>query len=207
MIAIASVAFMGCRPQQPVVVVHQPATQPSTTISQTAVDETFEVPCFVADCDEWFRASASRRAPVNQINTLATAILRSANQQMQQKLASVIRQVTRDYFNQMDIDAGSTVASHIEGAADRVVRAQLNEVREFCRRQTRPDEQGMIIMYIGIKVSKQAVAQALSNEVQRTLSQEEQNRMRFDHQEFRNDAFGVFEKDRSQSFDDFRNQR
>lgn len=163
---------------------------------------TYQVPCWHADDDEYYYASASRRRGYNQQNTLATATSRAANQQMQQKIMSALKQVTRDYFDQMDINEKSDEASHIESAAERIVDTYLNDVMEYCREQTRPDGEGMVIMYIGIKVSKKGLVDALSN----GLSKDEKLGVRFNEHQFREDAWKVFKEDRKESYDDFQKE-
>ena len=170
---------------------------------EEAAYTTYKVPCWIPDDDDWYTAMASRRRAFNQQNTLATATLRAANQQMQQKIKSAFKQVTRDYFDQMDIDENSSEASHIESAGERIIDTYLNDVMEYCREQTHPSADGMIIMYIGIKVSKKGLVDALS----KGLSQEQKDRLRFDEQKFREDAWKVFEKDRQDSYDDYKNER
>lgn len=169
---------------------------------QEAQYTTYQIPCWQADDEDYYYASASRRRGFNQQNTLATATLRAANQQMQQKIKSALKQVIRDYFDQMDINEKSDEAMHIESAGERIVDTYLNDVMEYCREQTRPDDEGMIIMYIGIKVSKKGLTDALA----RGLSQDQKLRLRFDEQKFREDAWKVFEKDHQDSYDDFQNE-
>ena len=164
--------------------------------------QTYSFPCWQADDEDYYYAAAARRRGFNQQNTLATATLRAANQLMQQKIKSAFKQVTRDYFDQMDINENSEEASHIESAGERIVNTYLNDVMEYCREQTRPDGEGKIIMYIGIKVSKKGLVDALSN----GISQDQQLRLRFNEQKFREDAWKVFEKDRQDAFDDYTNE-
>lgn len=161
--------------------------------------KTYQFPCWQVDDDDYYYAGASRRRGFNQQNTLATSTIRAANQQMQQKIKSAFKQVTRDYFDQMDINEDSEEASHIESAGERIIDTYLNDVQEYCREVTRPDAEGKIIMYIGIKVSKKELVDALS----KGLSQEQQLRLRFNEKNFREDAWKVFEKDQQVSFDDF----
>ena len=52
-----------------------------------AADAT-EMPCQMYDDDEWFYATAMRQVKANSINTAVTATLRSAQQQMRQKLSA-----------------------------------------------------------------------------------------------------------------------
>ena len=102
----------------------------------------------------------------------------------------------------MDINEKSDEASHIESAGERIVDTYLNDVLEYCREQTRPDGEGMVIMYIGIKVSKKGLTDALA----KGLSNDEKLRLRFDEQKFREDAWKVFKEDQKDSYDDFQKE-
>lgn len=175
----------------------QQANTPKANQSNVAYD----VPCWQADDDDWYTGAASRRSSVNRSNTMATACLRAARQNLQQKIKGSLKQVTRDYFNQMDIDEGSDEASHIESASDYIVNQLMNDMQETCRKQTQPDEQGMVIMYIGVRISKKAMADNLA----KGLSDDQKLKLRFDEQKFRDDAFKVFKDDRQNSFDDYKN--
>ena len=176
-------------------------TVPST-VNQPAM-QTYVPPCFDPDDDDWYRGTVARRSSVNRINTLPTACLRAARQNLQQKIKGTLKQVTRDYFDQMDIDEGSTEASHIESASDYIVDQFMNDMLETCREMTPPDAQGMVTMYIGVKISKKALVDNLA----KGLSQNEQLRLRFDEKTFRDDAFKVFGKDKQSSFDDYKDAR
>jgi hypothetical protein len=134
---------------------------------------------------------------------LATACLRAARQNLQQKIKGTLKQVTRDYFDQMDIDEKSTEASHIESASDYIVDQFMNDMYETCRKQTAPDAGGFVTMYIGVKISKKALIDNLCN----GLSQDEKLKLRFDEKTFRDDAFKVFTQDKQESFDDYKNAR
>lgn len=169
--------------------------------SQTSqVEETYTPPCWTPDDDDYYRATVARRASANSINTLATACLRAARQNLQQKVKGTLRQVTRDYFDQMDVDEGSTVASHIESAADYVVNQFMNDMKETCRQMTRPDEQGMVTMYMSVEISKKELVDNLA----KGLSENEQTKVRFNEKMFRDEAMKEFSKDRQDNFDDYK---
>jgi hypothetical protein len=179
-------------------------TQQHTVSQQTVSTEAvMDIPCFQPDDDEWYTGTVARRSPVGRTNTLATACLRAARQNLQQKIKGRLKQVTRDYFNQMDIDEGSNEASHIESASDYIVDQFMNDMLETCRKITQPDAQGMVTMYIGVKISKAALVDNLAN----GLSKDKQLELRFEEKTFRDDAFKVFSEDKQQSFDDYKNSK
>lgn len=164
--------------------------------------EVYDVPCWMADDDEWFYATAQRQFKQSSMNTAPTATLRSAQLQMRQKLQSIYRAVLRDYFDQMDTDEGSYANEHIESAGDLIVKTAINETYEVCRKQTRPDDNNNVIMYMTIKVSKKKFADNMVKQ----LSEDEQLKVRFNEKTFRDSAFKVFEESNKTEFNEFKNQ-
>ena len=165
--------------------------------------EATEMPCQMYDDDEWFYASAQRQVKANSINTAATATLRAAQQQMRQKLSAQYKAVTRDYFDQMDTEEGSYERSHIESAGDLVVRAMINDTYEVCRKNTAPDENGNMMMYMTIKASKKKF---LDNAVNQ-LSKDKELEVRFNEKQFRDSAFKVFEDSNEKEYNEFKDNR
>lgn len=170
--------------------------------SQTNVD-VYDVPCWMADDDEWFYATIQRQFKQSSMNTAPTATLRSAQMLMRQKLSSVYRAVLRDYFDQMDIEEGSYANQHIESAGDLVIKATINETYEVCRKQTRPDENGNVTMYMTIKVSKKK----FTNDLVQKISDDEQLKVRFNEKTFRDSAFKVFRESNNKEFNEFKEQQ
>ena len=156
----------------------------------------------MADDDEWFYATIQRQFKQSSMNTAPTATLRSAQMLMRQKLSSVYRAVLRDYFDQMDTEEGSYANQHLESAGDLVIKATINETYEVCRKQTRPDENGNVIMYMTIKVSKKQFAKDLVKKI----SEDEQLKVRFNEKQFRDSAFKVFENSNNKEFNEFKEQ-
>ena len=179
----------------------QKPVEAKAPISNESVD-VYDVPCWMADDDEWFYATIQRQFKQSSMNTAPTATLRSAQMLMRQKLSSVYRAVLRDYFDQMDTEEGSYANQHIESAGDLVIKATINETYEVCRKQTRPDENGNVVMYMTIKVSKKKFA----NDLVKKISEDEQLKVRFNEKQFRDSAFKVFEDSNNKEFNEFKEQ-
>ncbi len=187
-------SITGCKSVQKPIEVKEPVS------NQSDVD-VYEVPCWMADDDQWFYATIQRQFKQSSMNTAPTATLRSAQMLMRQKLSSVYRAVLRDYFDQMDIEEGSYANQHLESAGDLVINATINETYEVCRKQTRPDENGNVIMFMTIKVSKKKFA----NDLVQKISDEEQLKVRFNEKTFRDSAFKVFGESNNKEFNEFKN--
>lgn len=179
----------------------QKVVETEETISSHTNVDVYDVPCWMADDDQWFYATIQRQFKQSSMNTAPTATLRSAQMLMRQKLSSVYRAVLRDYFDQMDIEEGSYANQHLESAGNLVIKATINETYEVCRQQTRPDENGNVIMFMTIKVSKKKFA----NDLVKKISEDEQLRVRFNEKTFRDSAFKVFGESNNKEFNEFKN--
>ena len=179
----------------------QKPVETKAPIADQSVD-VYDVPCWMADDDEWFYATIQRQFKQSSMNTAPTATLRSAQMLMRQKLSSVYRAVLRDYFDQMDTEEGTYANQHLESAGDLVIKATINETYEVCRKQTKPDENGNVIMYMTIKVSKKKFAKDLVQKI----SEDEQLKVRFNEKKFRDSAFKVFEESNNKEFNEFKGQ-
>ena len=147
-------------------------------------------PCYEADTEEYFTGHQQRLMPHSWVATQATSLLRSAQQQLRQKIKGAYKQVVRDYFDQLDIDDKFTAASHIESAGEMIIDEFVNNTQENCREQTRPDASGKLTLYIGIKVSKEEIVREIVEKIPQKLKDE----VRLNEEEFRNKTFEHFKK-------------
>ena len=154
---------------------------------------TAETPCSLYDDDTWYTAFNQKIGRPGDPQ-LANSLLRTCQQQLKDKLAGKVQAINTSYFDQMDIDGKSNAAEHIEGATQMVVEQAINETQEYCRRQSLPDENGYITMYMSIRVKKQDILQAM----ERGIANDAEAKVRYNEKKFREAAFKVFEEDKSQ---------
>lgn len=154
----------------------------------------YEKPCALQDDDNWYTAY-NEKLGVEGDPQLANSLLRTCQEQLKDKLAGKVQQITTTYFDQMDLDGNSKAAEHIEGASQMIVDQMINETREYCRKE-RPSiyEEGKIILYMGIRVKKNDIV----NEVVEGIQNDAEAKTRFNEQKFREAAFKVFNEDNQQ---------
>jgi hypothetical protein len=169
----------------------------------TRLAEATEQPCQIYDDADWFTATGTRRVKQSSINTAATALLRTTQQQLRLKLKGLYKAVVRDYFDQMDMDEGSYAASHIESAGDYIIDQKCNETYEVCRKNTAADAEGFVTLYMAIKVSKKAII----DEAAQTISNDKKMEVRFNEKQFRDSALKVFEQDQQMQMQEFQNSQ
>lgn len=156
--------------------------------------QTFNLPCWEADTDEYFTAHVQRKMKVNQMTLQSTALLRLAQQQMRQKIEAAYKGVVRDYMDQMDVDDKFSAASHIESAGEAVIQKFVNATKEQCRQVTRPDASGMVTMYLSIRVDKKDMTEDLVN----SLSEAEETKVRNNEEKFRKAVEHHFSPEKTQ---------
>lgn len=127
--------------------------------------QTYVLPCWEEDTDEYYTAHVQRIMKPNQVTLQATALLRLAQQQMRQKIKGRYKAVVRDYMDQLDVDDKYTVASHIESAGEMVIDQMINDTKEACREMTRPDADGNVTLYLSIRVSKKELTDGIVNQI------------------------------------------
>lgn len=154
---------------------------------------TAETPCALYDDETWYTAYNQKGGRPGDPQ-LANSLLRTCQQQLKDKLAGKVQAITTAYFDQMDIDGRSSAAEHIEGASQTAVDQSINETQEYCRRQSLPDENGNIIMYMSIRIKKQEILQVMEE----GIAKDKEAKVRYNEKQFREAAFKVFEEDKSQ---------
>jgi len=165
-------------------------TEGGNLLTLEADANTYEVPCTIYDDDEWYTAFNQKEGRPGDPQ-LANSLLRSCQQQLKDKLAGRVKQITNTYFDQLDINGKSSEAEHIEGASQMAVDQFINETKEYCRKQSLPDERtGNIVVYMSIRVSKKEVLQTMEKGIQKDA----EAKVRFNEQQFREAAFKVFDE-------------
>lgn len=135
-------------------------------INNDYIEDTKQQPCWLIDNDEYFTASGFFRIKFKGEGERDYTIkfneqLNSLRQQVKMKIGGKYRSIMRDYFDQLDIDGKTAAAQHIEGAGEQSVDRYLNDTKEACREMGEVDEAGYRIIYMGITVSKEEIAEAI----------------------------------------------
>ena len=163
--------------------------------------ETMSQPCMRYDCPEFFAASGFARIQVigigeRDFTVPINQLLGNVRQQLRQKIGGQYRAIVRDYFEQMDIDARSSAASHIVSAGEQIIDRMLNDTEEDCRQFGPICEAGFQNIYIGILMRRSALVDGLLDGFQEssTIPANEREQLRQNHDAFRESAFRVFEQ-------------
>ena len=162
-------------------------------------EETTRQPCWIADNDEYFAASGYFRIKAGGENERDFTIvfnkqLNSLRDQVKMKIGGHYRSIMRDYFDQLDVDERSNVASHIESAGEEAIDKLLNDSKEACRQMGKIDESGYRMIYMSITVSKKEIAQAIVDGVEESkdIPENVKKEVRQNEEKFRESALKSF---------------
>lgn len=157
--------------------------------SATAV----EIPCQEYDDEQWYVGTGKVRVIAEKLNTDEyTKLLKSCQQLLKTKIQGRYQAVVHDYFDQMDVDGQSNVASHIESAGQQIIDQYLNDTHETCREETEEGDDGWVTVYMNVKISKRSMADAVAGGIAKQMA-DKQLQTRFNEAKFRESALKVFE--------------
>lgn len=162
-------------------------------------EETTSQPCWLADNDEYFAASGYFRIKAGGDGERDFTVeynkqLNSLRQQVKMKIGGHYRSIMRDYFDQLDVDSRSSVASHIESAGEEAIDKLLNDSKEACRQMGKVDESGYRMIYMAITVVKKEIAEAIVDGVEESkdIPESVKNEVRQNEEKLRESALKSF---------------
>ncbi len=162
-------------------------------------EETTSQPCWLADNDEYFAASGYFRIKAGGDGERDFTVeynkqLNSLRQQVKMKIGGHYRSIMRDYFDQLDVDSRSSVASHIESAGEEAIDKLLNDSKEACRQMGKVDESGYRMIYMAITVVKKEIAEAIVDGVEESkeIPENVKREVRQNEEKFRESALKSF---------------
>lgn len=162
-------------------------------------EETTSQPCWLADNDDYFAASGYFRIKAGGDGERDFTVeynkqLNSLRQQVKMKIGGHYRSIMRDYFDQLDVDSRSSVASHIESAGEEAIDKLLNDSKEACRQMGKVDESGYRMIYMAITVVKKEIAEAIVDGVEESkeIPENVKREVRQNEEKFRESALKSF---------------
>ncbi|MBR1834682.1 MAG: hypothetical protein IJ785_04160 [Bacteroidales bacterium] len=165
-----------------------------------ALEETVSQPCWLPDNDEYFAASGFFRVKTGGNGERDYTIefnrqLNSLRQQVKMKIGGHYRSIMRDYFDQLDVDSRSSVASHIESAGEEAIDKLLNDTKEVCRQKSKEvDEAGYVTWYLSMTVSKKEIAKSIIDGIEndKDIPENVKKEVRQNEEKFRETALKSF---------------
>ncbi|MDR0834971.1 MAG: hypothetical protein LBN11_00090 [Tannerella sp.] len=141
----------------------------------------FEAPCAMYDDDEYFAATGIASGPATQKGTLQRTALSNGQAMIRQKMQHAYEGVVKDYFEHIGANKGSDVETQTIGGGNQIIMGIVNNTSQSCLMFSPVDDKGNVECYIGIKISKSKVANAIAD----NLSKSEKAEIRQHAEDFR----------------------
>jgi len=183
---ISGTTFMSCKTQ---------STQQTNTDYKpkagSPFGDVFDAPCAQYDTDDEFAATGIANGSKNRMDVLQTSALTNAQNVIRQKMQHAYKGAIDDYSNYIGNNRGSDADSKVERAGTQIIDRIVNDTKAVCGpKYTAVDDRGDVTCFVGIRISKKQVAQAIADHV----SKDEELKIRFNEQEFRKRMNESFEK-------------
>ena len=161
----------------------QPVAQ--TQATQNPFGQTFKLPCAEYDTKTEFAATGIYRGSMNQKGQLQMYALQNAQQIVRMKAKHAYKGMVSDYSSSLGNNQGNDIESKIQMAGDQMIDVILNDTEATCIEFGAVQADGHIECYVGIRVSKQEIAEKVSKTVANKLSEEEKMRIGFNEEQYR----------------------
>jgi hypothetical protein len=131
-----------------------------------------EVPCATYDDETYFGATGIASGPATQKGTLQRAALANGQAMIRQKMQHAYEGVVKDFFEHIGANQGSDVETQTIGGGNQIILGIVNNTSHSCLMFSPVDAKGNIECYIGIKISKAKVVNAIADNMSKSAKKE-----------------------------------
>lgn len=164
------------------VVQNTPVPVPQATPSNNPFGgETYTMPTFEPDTEEYFAASGIATGPRQRMNVLQQNALTNAQSMIRQKMQHAYEGMISDYASSIGINNKSDIADKVERAGNQTIKVVVNETMARDVKFSGVDEKGNVTCFVGIRVYKKQLADKLADQV----SNDEELKVRFNEEQYR----------------------
>ena len=163
----------------------------TTTRPGRPFGDVYEVPAAEHDTDDYFGATGIASGPKARMDVLQMAALTNAQNIVRQKMQHAYKGAIDDYSSYIGNNAGADAVNKVERAGTQIIDAIVNDTQATKGPMfSAVDEKGNVTCYVGIRVSKKAIAEKITDYV----SEDEELKIRFKEDQFRQKMEENFKK-------------
>lgn len=152
------------------------------TRSTSPFGDVYEVPAAENDTEEYFGATGIASGSKARMGELQLLALTNAQNIIRQKMRHAYKGAVDDYINSVGNNAGTDIESKIERGGTQIIDAIVNDTQASKGPMfSGVDDKGDVTCYIGIRISKKAMADKIADYV----SEDEELKIRFKEDQFR----------------------
>jgi hypothetical protein len=157
--------------------------------------DVYESPCTELDSETEFAATGIASGSRNLMGELQGLALANAQGIARQKMQHAYKGAIDDYTNSVGTNTGRDIETKLERGGTQIIDRIVNDTRATCGPKfSSVDDKGNVTCYVGIRISKKQLAEAIANQV----SEDEEMKIRFKEQDFRKrmeESFNKFKED------------
>jgi len=172
--------LVSCGSTKPVVQNYGPIPQ-TTPSTNPFGGETYSMPTFEPDTEEYFAATGIAEGPRQRMDVLQQASLTNAQNIIRQKMKHAYQGMISDYSNFMGINANSDAATKIERGGNQIIDIVVNETMARDVKFSGVDEKGHVTCFTGIRIYKKQVADKIADQI----SKDDELKLRFNEDQYR----------------------
>lgn len=150
--------------------------------STSPFGDVYEVPAAENDTDEYFGATGIASGSKARMGELQLMALTNAQNIIRQKMQHAYKGAVDDYMNSVGNNAGTDIEAKIERGGTQIIDVIVNDTQASKGPMfSAVDDKGNVTCYIGIRISKKAMADKIADYV----SEDEELKIRFKEDQFR----------------------
>ncbi len=144
--------------------------------------DVYEAPAAENDTEDYFGATGIASGPQARMGELQLAALTNAQNMIRQKMKHAYKGAVDDYMNSVGNNSGTDIEAKIERGGTQLIDVIVNDTQASKGPVfSAVDDKGNVNCFIGIRISKKAVADKIADYV----SEDEELKIRFKEDQFR----------------------
>ena len=145
----------------------------------------YELPCAVYDDDEYFAATGMAAGPATQKGILQMTALKNGQDMIAMKMQHAVEGEIMGFFESIGSNEGTDVDTQTLGGINNIIMGIVNETSHCCLKFSGVDAKGNVECYIGIKIPKEDIANAVAKEDIRNRAEEFRKKLSEDLKRYR----------------------
>jgi hypothetical protein len=155
--------------------------QSRAPLSTNPFGQTYDLPTFEADTEEFFAATGIAEGAKSRMGVLQQAALANAQDLIRQKMKHAYKGMVSGYANYMGINTSTTAKTKMEQGGDQIIDAIINDTQAKSVKFSGVDEKGNVTCYVAVRISKKETA----DKIAKGLSEDEELKLRFQEEKYR----------------------
>ncbi len=137
---------------------------------------TYELPCAIYDDEEYFAATGMASGPATQKGKLQLLALKNGQDLIAMKMQHAVQGEVKTFFESVGNNKGNDVDGQDIGEIDNIIMGIVNNTSHCCLQFSGVDPKGDTECYIGIKISKEKITNAVAEHLSKSEKEDIRNR-------------------------------